>query len=145
ELADQAYRTLGGMPDPGKSVWCAVARLDPRVGTEPTTEPITKSVASPDSAAQRPNSGFDSRDGGRRPFTSLPLPHQAAILCQDATFRAFLREEYNYHIETESDGVEALRSYCRVDSRRDLKPDKPEGAAFIELREQFMAWKLVAA
>jgi len=28
EQADQAYQVLGGMPDPSKSVWCAIARMN---------------------------------------------------------------------------------------------------------------------
>lgn len=145
ELADQAYNALGGMPDPGKSVWCAVARLDPRAEAEPTLALSTKSSPRQDSAAHGPNSGFNSRDGGRRPFASLPFPQQAALLCADPVFRAFLNEEFNYRCDDEDSAAEALREKCKVASRKDLTTDTFGQRVFIELREQFAAWKLVAA
>jgi len=46
EAADQAYTALGGMPDPGKSVWVGVARLN----LESEVMPSDKSKQSPETA-----------------------------------------------------------------------------------------------
>lgn len=132
ELADQAYRVLGGMPDPGKSVWCAVARLRDGVSGDAPEEAAEAPMPQP--AASRPRS-----------FTSLPLPQQAALLCQDPIFIAFMREEQHSECSNAEEAAEALRLRCAVRSRSELKPDTREGREFISIREQFMAWKLVSA
>jgi len=61
EGADEAYRVLDGMPDPGASVWCAIARL--REETAPS---------SPSKPVQR-------------------LVQQACICCKKPVFQLFLR------------------------------------------------------
>lgn len=144
ELADQAYKALGGMPDPGKSVWCAVARLNAGAEAEPTLAPQTKSSPRQDSAAHGPNSGFDSRD--RRRFDSLPLPQQAALLCADPVFQAFVEEEFGWSCQTDDDAKRWMYHRYGISSRADLeRKDLMAGSDFRRDREQFIAWKLVAA
>ena len=80
-----------------------------------------------------------------RSFASLPLPQQAALLCTDPVFRAHLNEVHGADCDDEGGAAWALRTLCDVPSRRNLQPDTGPGRAFIAIREQFMAWKLVGA
>jgi len=138
EAADQAYTALGGMPDPGKSVWVGVARLN----LESEVMPSDKSKQSPETA---PALAPEQPVRGRKSFSSLPFAQQAGMLCQDPIFRSFLNEEHNYACETGSDAAEALRERCSVGSRSDLKPNTPSGDKFVQIRDQFIAWKMVSA
>lgn len=82
--------------------------------------------------------GSASQD--RRPFDSLPLSQQAAILCQDEDFREWLK--FNYH-DTATDGPEAaaevVRRACGVKSRRDLDTDREAGISWGGLCKTFLA------
>jgi hypothetical protein len=131
EKADHAYKVLGGMPDPGKSVWCAVARL--KNGAEASAPREEQKPASPGCVAPP----------ARRPLDSLPLPQQAGILCQEGGFRAFLNEEFNYACETADDAADAVRERCNITSRSELGTNKKAAERFIELREQYQAWRRV--
>lgn len=85
----------------------------------------------------------------RRPFTSLPLPQQAALLCQDPVFWAFINEEWKlndgqpYAIDTET-AAEAIRMRYCIHSRSELGKLELATKQFVADREQFAAWKLVA-
>jgi hypothetical protein len=78
----------------------------------------------------------------RRKFTSLPLPQQAALLCADAVFRAFLRENYSWNASNEEDAAEWIRLEFGINSRRELRADNAAGKSFIGVREKFINWKL---
>lgn len=133
ELAMQVVDAFG-WPTNVNPVPVALARLNLNAGS-----------ASPAREAVAVDHGQADSTASRRPFASLPLPQQAALLCNDPVFRAFLNEEHNYNCETADDAAEAVRERCKVGSRSDIKPDTPAAAAFIRDREQFIAWKLVAA
>lgn len=82
--------------------------------------------ARPLTAGTSANGNREGLDSGstikeRRPFDTLPLSQQAALLCNDAQFRNWLK--VNYH-DTAIDGPEAaaevVRRACGVQSRADL-------------------------
>lgn len=135
EKAGLAYDVLGGMPNFGSEVWCAIARLkQPKENEAQPRPPLTESPSSAGGAQHR------------RPFTSLPLPQQAALLCADPVFRAFLHEEFGFPTDdSEKSAAETLRLRYDIKSRSEIKPDSHAGVSFIKDREQFMAWKLVSA
>lgn len=85
------------------------------------------------------------KDRQPRPFTSLPLPQQAALLCQDPVFWSFVTEEFDVTITNALNATDFLRNHCGVTSRRELTEFASASGLFTSLREQFMAWKLVAA
>jgi hypothetical protein len=124
---------------PCEEVWIAMARLNLKevMPPAPTNQHTDTSPRSQEAAPQT--------GGARKPFNSLPLPQQAALLCNDPVFRAFLNEEFAYDCETENDAAEAVRELCEVTSRSELNHDAMAGKVFIRYREQFQAWKLVSA
>lgn len=141
ELADQAYQALGGMPDPGKSVWCAVARLKAGNG-----QGRGKNLTEGQIAEAHSDNNSPSASAPRRSFSSLPLPQQAGMLCSDPIFWAFLHEELDCHVVTSPDDAAfVLRARYGIKSRADLGKGIGDDQQFIADREQFMAWKLVSA
>jgi len=143
EKASLAYESLGGMPNPASEVWCAIARMNLKEVMPDTAHDNT----GPHNAVPRSQDEIPSKAGGaqRRPFTSLPLTQQSAILCADPVFRSFLNEEYGCDCHDDESTAAALRKRCNVTSRADIKPGTMAASLFIQIREQFIAWKLVAA
>jgi hypothetical protein len=119
-----------GWPTGANPVPVALARLN-----------LEKEVVRPD----RHDPAADKSPGRAEPrtFDSLPLPQQAGILCQEGGFRAFLNEEFNYACETADDAAEAVRERCNIASRSELGRNKKAAERFIELREQYQAWRMV--
>lgn len=137
EIAAQIFEAFG-WPTAVNPVPVALARLDlnaaersaDRRGAATTAD----STRLPSPALKQP-----------RPFTSLPLAQQAALLCQDPVFRAFVREELDMPCETEADAADVIRMRCAVDSRSEIASHPQAKAQFIMDRERFQAWKLVSA
>jgi len=169
EQAQAALDVLGGMPVAATEVWCAVARLKPEkevVQHKPVpngnyeTVPRQSDTQPSDGA---PNSELDSRDGSqnsggapgadkapRRRFASLPLPQQAAMLCQEGAFRVFLLEQYkdwDWHwpgsLARTTDDI--FKGIVGITSKRDLQPNTPAGRLFEQIRDGYLNWKSVAA
>lgn len=70
----------------------------------------------------------------RRRFADLPLAQQAAMRCNDAGFQKFMRAE-------DADGAaRAVRSACRVESRREFDTVPEAGSAWRRLDAEFEAW-----
>lgn len=126
-----------GWPTMVDPVPVALARLNPDTG-------IRRPVREADADLQGQD-GSASRTHERRPFASLPLPQQAALLCNDPVFRAFLNEEFGYDCKTSDDAAEAVRERCNVGSRSEIKSNTPAADKFVSDRERFIAWKLVSA
>lgn len=97
--------------------------------------------------APRPVPGTDAPGQAkeRRPFTTLPLPQQAALLCADPVFRTFLREEHGRHCADKDEAADALRILCGVASRAEIQTNTKAGETFVCNRERFLAWKMVDA
>lgn len=75
---------------------------------------------------------------GRRPFASLPLSQQAAIRCGDEAFGKFMEGMiYGTGIDTPAD---AVRHWCRVDSRSKIIAGTPVGDSWTELEAKYQAW-----
>lgn len=69
----------------------------------------------------------------RRPFETLPLSQQAAMLCADARFREFLGTD-------RVGAAEYVRSYCGVQSRGDIKEGQNSGKDWLLLRAKYDQW-----
>ncbi len=80
-----------------------------------------------------------------RKFNTLPLSQQAALLCQDQRFLAFMREELKLDCRNSREAAAHMHDRYAVISRSELKPETDAGQEFIQDRERFLAWKLVAA
>jgi hypothetical protein len=130
--ADAAYEILGGMPVHGKERWFGIAAL------KSTAEEAPRNVPSGSSPSTRP-------DGTKRmDWRDVQPAAQAGIRCNDATFRAFLTEEYSYRPRDANDPEEAaqfLRSFFGINSRVELGTDHRKRVLWKQLDDQFQAWK----
>jgi hypothetical protein len=111
EAVDEAYKVLGGMPNPSEERWFAIAPLK----TEPEVTREKKS------------------------WNDLLPSAQAAIRCEEPTFRAFVRE---MHREHHSDDIaQSVRDLCEVNSRKDLNTNHQARVLWTQLDNQYQAWK----
>lgn len=127
-----------GVPMPGESKWVAVALLESGKPANESEDGALKSALKPSEGIDAPETQAGSapshttaitaaagtseiRNKERRPFDSLPLSSQAAILCQDGNFRNWLKDAYH---DSAIDGPDAaanvVRRACGVQSRADL-------------------------
>jgi hypothetical protein len=70
------------------------------------------------------------------PRAARPLAQRAGILCSDPEFRAFLRA-----MAWDHDPADYVRTWCRVDSRRDLDTTPDAATRFAALLTDFDAWR----
>ena len=131
EGADEAYRVLDGMPDPGASVWCAIARLNINAtGKEGDAHPQPSEPHKAQPASQAsPAARADNR-----------LVKQACICCKQPVFQLFLRTSGMPVHNTEEAAV-AVRLICSVDSRSKIVPGSPAAIAWDKLYSQYVAWR----
>jgi hypothetical protein len=127
EQAD-AFVQAFGTPRPAEGVPCALARLG---GTKDASEKTQREVNYEATEVFAPTPEKTKRD-----FDTLPLPQQAALLCDRDVFSAFLRKQR----DIDGDPATAIRNICRVGSRADIKPGTHAGDAFIRLRDDFNTW-----
>jgi hypothetical protein len=134
EASGDAYRVLGGMPQPSKEVWCAIARLNN--GKEATTpvEPLApKPAPSADNAAARAPS--------ERKWHEITPAQQAGIRCNEPAFVRFLQERHRGSIVSTNDAEEFVRAWCEVESRRDIRSGQPL-ARWQTLEGDYRAWQI---
>ncbi len=129
EAAGEAYDVLGGMPDQAKSVWCAVARLQP-----------------PQQEAAKPQPAvlphiLQSQAGA----TGKSYAQRIAMLCQAPAFRAFLRENNilcdGHSVVSTDDAAQAIRQYCEVASRSEICAGTAAGHRWLLLDSARLAWQ----
>ena len=128
EQADAAIKLLGGVPRPDREVWVGVARLAEEAAPEPPQ---------PEEPAKE-----------RRRFDTLPLPQQAALLCQDERFQEWAANlfgrgdpscmEANETGEWDIYIAKLLRDRCGVGSRSQILPGTAAALRFLALRERYM-------
>ena len=116
EIANEAYEVLGGMPNPGAEVWCAVAR------------------PAEDGSANAPTSP-------RKVAPDKKMAQRAGILCSDPLFHRFIEHISGAIIGDEDLAADYVRKYCRVDSRSKIIPGTPAGNQFDELLNRYAGWK----
>jgi hypothetical protein len=78
----------------------------------------------------------------------MPISQQAALRCNNATFAAFLKEEWSDDwLEANADPAECVRMICQIKSRALL--DHPDchrhRVLWKQLDDQFQAWERVGA
>jgi len=117
EAVDAALETLGGVPRPDKEAWVAVARIDPAKAASASPEPVKE----------------------RRKFSDLPMSAQAAMRCDDATFRSYLRSR-GFFIDNAKDADAAVKDLLTINSKKEILPDTPAGLGWLELMRQFENW-----
>lgn len=140
EQADLAYQVVGGMPDPSKSVWFAVARLNQGGANQEPNQPTsqTQREAEPEG---HPVQSLDK-------WGKLSLAQQAGILCGEAAFHKFLAEKIAPDADFERCSEQAakdlaadiVRHHCLVQSRKDLREHTPNGRLWRGLVMDYRAW-----
>jgi hypothetical protein len=76
----------------------------------------------------------------KRKFDELPLPAQAALLCSDARFQAYLVHCGGKNVADEETAADALRTWLAIKSRADLLTDRMAAANFVALRQNYDGW-----
>lgn len=119
---EQAEQFVGafGMPNPAEEKWVGIARL-----VDGATE-----------SAER-----------KRKFSELRPSAQAALLCKEPTFWAFLREEHRVGsdvITCEEDVVRTLRDDCGVNSRSEFDQPGAGATRWRALHKRYEAWMAAA-
>ena len=135
EAHDEAYQALGGMPDPSTERWFGIARI--REVPAPSLSGVSSSgerepVSDPGLATER----------GRRKFNELTYAQQAGLRCNDAIYRAFLREAWAAKATNADEAAEAIREICQVESRKDIRADTVAEEIWLALEHQFSTWTL---
>ena len=129
EQADAAYEVLGGMPVAGKERWFGIAAIRNPEATPGVSDPAPAQVPQP-----RP-------ERAKRDWRDLPASQQAALRCNDATFRAFLNETQCDGWAVTSDlAADCVRSACAVNSRSDLDTNHKARVIWHQLDSQYQAW-----
>lgn len=118
EAADAAYQVLGGMPDAGAETWFGIAKLKPGATEQ---SPVTRE---------------------RRDWADIPMPQQAALRCNDPIYRAFLRESRMGEACDPETAAVAIRNYCGVGSRSEIRPGTEAEELWTELERRFDAWRI---
>jgi len=138
EAADAAYQVLGGMPDPSTSVWFGIAKLQQPKGGDPTADHGHARTPGLDTAPRQ-----ETKTGGARKWDELPYSQQAALACNDAIFRAFLREGCRYPGAVDAGtAAVAVRLHCGVDSRSELDADPDARGNWQKMYARYGEWKL---
>ena len=126
--SDAAYASLGGMPDPAKERWFGIARLAQ-----------TKEVSN-QAATTHPTEPRSPPAGARKSPSQM-----AGILCEDARFRTYLRENDMLSDNTAEAAAVAVRLICGVRSRSEFDKDADAAARWESLYGRYRAWVMVAA
>jgi hypothetical protein len=126
EAGEQAIRAFG-MPQPGAEVPVAVARLQ-----------------TPDKAETPPAASPVDLKAHRR-FEDLPYSWQAALRCQDMSFREWLREFYEPDIHDAEDAARFVRGHCGVTSRSDIRPGTKAEKIWERLNLRYALWESARA
>ncbi len=71
-------------------------------------------------------------------WDEMTPPRQAAILCNDPVFAAFIRESFSVPVADKEDAAAFVRLRCGVSSRSDIRPDN---SAWTDLLHSWYAWK----
>lgn len=131
EQANEAYTTLGGMPNPAAEVWCGIARLrtgdapDEGEGAGPSTLAVDQ-LSTP-SVRGRPS-----------------LAQHVGMMCNDPLFQKYLNE---YAMSggapciDKDDAARIVRTICGVSSRSSILPATAAGRLWSELESAFICWR----
>ena len=130
---DAAYEVLGGLPNPAKEQWFAIAAIKEVM---PNTQPVDA----------RPEPKQDKPARAKRDWRDLLPSQQAGIRCDEPAFEKFLRErDADTWQASEYDAPECVRMICRVMSRKELDTNHKARVIWHQLNDQYEAWMRVGA
>lgn len=74
-------------------------------------------------------------------WSEMAPSKQAAILCQEEDFKSFLMSRFSdLMLVCGNDPAAAVRAWCSVSSRSEIKPGNDSGTAWREIMIQYGAW-----
>ena len=123
EQADAALRALGGVPIPGTERWCGIARL-------------AETAAAPAPAKNYARSAkviYANKSEGEQAVT------RAALLSKDEQFQRW-KGVYGWQHPEEA-AANYIRSFCGVESRREIAGDDDALERFKRLETSFDLWR----
>ena len=126
EESNLAYAALGGMPNSGAEVWCAIARLVDGRGTERET-----GEASRKAPVSRKPVAADKR-----------LAQRAALICKEPLFQQWVSDQCAVgFVPTEDYVADYVRNRCRVDSRSEIVPGTDAAIEFDKICAEYALWR----
>ena len=148
EAGDLAYKALGGMPDPGQSVWCAIARLQQQKGGD--AKSVLQSTQSVDKSPRPQSPQPPDKAGGAKSWHTLSPAAQTGILRNEMKFQKFLQDEFDsIWLALLKDGTDVecavafIHWRCGVNSCSEIKRGEESGDAWNDLVSQFRAWERI--
>ena len=103
--------------------------------------PAKEVLAQPQQVVDRAPAGA-KRD--KMDWREMQPAAQAALRCEDPTFRAFLREERGIsRVDSPTTAAIAVREICGVESRAELSTNHRKRVIWHQLDSQYLAWKAV--
>lgn len=104
-------------------------------------EPVQKEARAALRQADPPSS---RPDGAKRPWRDLQPATQAAIRCNEPSFRAFLTEEHSFRPrqghDSADEAAEFLRSLFGITSRSELGTDPRRRVLWKQMDDSFSVW-----
>ena len=132
----QALIAALGLPNPAEETWVAVARLE-RAKEHDWRDFSTRVLGTIESPPQ----AVPEAPRPHRPFEQLPYPQQAALRCQDLSFRQFLRDAKNIGTHNAEEAAGAVRMLCEVASRKDIRPGTKAEKLWLRLNTHYTLWQ----
>ena len=135
EAANEAYEALGGMPNAGTETWVAVARLDLQAIKE-------TGASAPVRESEGPHHGEASGSRHSKSWHELEPSQQAALLCKDNSFQAFLAADISVdrHVINEEAARNEVLLRCKVGSRSQIKPGSGAAQLWRTLVSDYRTW-----
>ena len=86
--------------------------------------------------------GTDGRKPGAqsKSWSSMIPAQQAGMRCEKPLFQQFLSEKLKRSVVSAEEAAEAVRRFCVVSSRSDIKPHQLSGRLWKQLDDEFMTW-----
>ena len=151
ERADAALEALGGVPQPHRETWVGVARIDLGVAQPVEHSTVNRAAESSTLSSQANGSPDTLRYGNKRSvpvkeprlWNDVPLVTQAAIRCGEPPFWEFINAWNNVSegVNSKEGAASFVRTFCQVESRSDIKTDKPSGGLWEVLNRKYEAWQ----
>ena len=140
EQAEHIIKVLG-WPTQVNPIPVAVARLNPELPS-PSSHQTSPGNFDATGGVSPPLPGTDGRKPGAqsKPWSSMILAQQAGIRCADVPFQQFLSEKLKRSVVSAEEAAEAVRRFCVVSSRSDIKPHQLSGRLWKQLDDEFMTW-----
>lgn len=131
--SNEALAVLGGVPNSAAEIWCAIAVLNLKPESE--VMPAVKDTQSGFPDTRPPPAS--SAAGAKKSWHTMKPAQQAGILCNEQSFRNFLRMNGYSNATNPEKAADVVREHCDVTSRSDITPDN---SLWRDLVSNYRAW-----